>query len=236
MGRATSWLPLAGTKADPGHWDRCRGPMTWKIDFTGLLDQHGVSAPELRRWRSTFAAIAKATGYQFVYGGTGTYPPTPGADGRNVGLVNNEPGVDIVIAYGSSTDQKGYREPQFAGTSGMVGWGGPSWTTEPTVAGTTGLRYQHGNVLISAPFAVHYQDPFAARKAGAAGDQLRAVYLHEMGHVLGLAHVRDVQQMMYASVVSRVADRYGAGDQAGLRTMASMPCFLPAPPVTPTGT
>lgn len=235
MGRATAWLPLVGTKANAGHWDRCRGPITWKIDFTGLLDQHGVSGPELRRWRSTFAAIARATGYQFVYGGTGAYPPQAGPDGSNVGLVNNEPGVDIVIAYGSSNDPKGYREARFTGTSGVVGWGGPNWTTEPTVAGVTSMRYQHGSVLISAPFAVRYQDPFASRNEGAAGDELRAVYLHEMGHVLGLAHVRDRQQMMYASVVPRVADRYGAGDTAGLRTMAAMPCFTPQPLPTPAG-
>jgi hypothetical protein len=51
---------------------------------------------------------------------------------------------------------------------------------------------------------------------------VRAVIIHELGHVLGLAHVDDPEQLMYAGAndVTSLAD----GDRAGLALLGTGPC------------
>ncbi len=46
--------------------------------------------------------------------------------------------------------------------------------------------------------------------------------LHELGHVLGLAHVDDRHEVMYEKGV-RISD-YGPGDLKGLKILGSGPC------------
>ncbi len=51
---------------------------------------------------------------------------------------------------------------------------------------------------------------------------VQAVILHEVGHVLGLAHVNDPNQLMYPRG-SHVTD-YGPGDLAGLARLGASTC------------
>jgi Matrixin len=51
-----------------------------------------------------------------------------------------------------------------------------------------------------------------------------AVILHELGHLFGLAHVRDPRQLMYAETYDGMT-RMGAGDQAGLAILGHGRCF-----------
>lgn len=53
--------------------------------------------------------------------------------------------------------------------------------------------------------------------------EARAVLLHELGHVLGLAHVEDPGELMYSDNIGRTA--YGPGDLAGLRVLGKGRCF-----------
>jgi hypothetical protein len=43
---------------------------------------------------------------------------------------------------------------------------------------------------------------------------LQAVFLHELGHMMGLGHVNDPAQLMYPVATTRTA--YGTGDLEGL--------------------
>ena len=52
---------------------------------------------------------------------------------------------------------------------------------------------------------------------------VRAIVLHELGHLVGLAHVDDDTQLMYPEAQREVAD-YAAGDLTGLARLGSGPC------------
>lgn len=49
----------------------------------------------------------------------------------------------------------------------------------------------------------------------------QAVVMHELGHVLGLAHVQDKHELMYPSLTRT---SYGPGDVRGLEALGEIPC------------
>jgi len=59
----------------------------------------------------------------------------------------------------------------------------------------------------------------------AAGDRAlaRAVVLHELGHLVGLAHVNDSRALMFPRASGEVTS-YGPGDRAGLAALGSGAC------------
>jgi predicted Zn-dependent protease len=60
-----------------------------------------------------------------------------------------------------------------------------------------------------------------ARDAG--GEQVRAILMHELGHLVGLDHVDDPGELMYAESVGTLG--FGAGDREGLASLGSGRCF-----------
>lgn len=221
-GPVTAWRPRAGTKTNPGRWDGCT-PIVWQADFTTLRRMGGNVVAERRRLKSAFAAVSAASGYTFVFRGEGAFPR---ADDQ-LGRLRDEPGVDLVVTYQSHQAPAAYREPAFSGKYGTAGFGGSSWMSTPTVAGTDAFRYSDGEVTINAWFVLGQRrnpDP-------AAGDLIRSLYLHEIGHAMGLDHVTNRWQMMHNGLLNDVPDRYGAGDRTGLAYLRSRPCFTADPGV-----
>lgn len=101
--------------------------------------------------------------------------------------------------------------PALAGDTG--GLGGATAVAPP---GGGPTAYVTGQLLLDGP-------QLAASQAVDGGEQLRSVVLHEMGHVMGLAHVDDAGQLMYPEGGSSVVD-YGSGDRAGLIELGRGPC------------
>jgi hypothetical protein len=219
MGRSTQWAVIYGTKKNPGRWNRC-SPIRWKADFTGLAQAGGDPAAERARLASTLAEISRITGYRFVYAGTSKFPlgagrqPTPKVTGK----------VDLAITFGASTGTKGYRVPGFA-DNGPIGYAfaTPRYFT-PVRGGRRGIRITRAVAVFDARAVLtgnRNQDPHAV----AGLDMARALYMHEIGHAMGLQHVTSQQQIMFPSALDSIDDRYGAGDTTGLRTLARMACF-----------
>lgn len=94
-----------------------------------------------------------------------------------------------------------------------------SWVTDP--------RGRDIYVTASITFA---STAGRQHSTGAGRPELRAIAEHEIGHLLGLAHVSDPHQLMYA-VVGRVTG-YGPGDRTGLRRLGHGSC-LPTPRRSP---
>jgi predicted Zn-dependent protease len=51
----------------------------------------------------------------------------------------------------------------------------------------------------------------------------RAILMHELGHVVGLAHVDDPGELMYDDNVGRTS--FGPGDLRGLAALGRAPCI-----------
>jgi hypothetical protein len=54
--------------------------------------------------------------------------------------------------------------------------------------------------------------------------EARAIVMHEVGHMVGLAHVDSQEELMAASNHSGITD-FGPGDRAGLRKLGAGPCL-----------
>ena len=52
--------------------------------------------------------------------------------------------------------------------------------------------------------------------------EVRAIVMHELGHVVGLAHVDDPRELMYADNVGQKA--FGPGDLTGLAALGRGRC------------
>ena len=80
------------------------------------------------------------------------------------------------------------------------------------------LRYVTGAVSLDAPGMARTlgADPAHGRALA------RAIVMHELGHVVGLGHVDDPQELMDAENVGRTS--FGPGDLRGLSRLGQGPC------------
>jgi hypothetical protein len=79
-------------------------------------------------------------------------------------------------------------------------------------------RYVSGVVYLDGPDLAGV----LRRRTGWA--QTRAIVMHELGHMVGLAHVDSDAELMDGDNDSGITD-FGPGDREGLRQLGSGPCF-----------
>jgi len=154
--------------------------------------------------RSAFAEVHRATGLTFVDDGTTTeatrtlknlYQP------RRYG----DRWAPVVISWTRPSETK-ILAGTVAGVTNVYWW----------QVGTQPAALVSGMVQLDAPDLERI-----ARVAGTT--EARGVILHELGHLVGLGHVKDKRQNMYP-VISARNIHYAAGDLAGLKQLGEGPC------------
>ncbi len=150
-------------------------------------------------------SVSKATGLDFVY--DGTTDETPSFDRRLFQEDRYGDGFAPVI-IGWSDEAK---TPDLAGS--VAGLGGSS-----SVTGAFGdQRYlESGTVLLDRA------DMRTLLATGKGRKIAKAVIMHEVAHVVGMAHVTDPKEIMNASNTS-LTD-WGPGDREGLAIAGAGPC------------
>lgn len=155
--------------------------------------------------RQAVSAASAASGLRFVYDGTTTEAP---AEERKAFQPDRygKRWAPVLIAWSTPAET-----PGLAGD--IAGDGGSNYIQAPGQP----LVLTAGQIRLDAPDLAGI---LASRPDGT--DQVRAIIMHELGHVLGLDHVDDPTQLMYADNTGLL--NFAAGDRAGLALLGSGPC------------
>jgi hypothetical protein len=146
----------------------------------------------------SIAAISAATGFRFEDTGTSEERDF---DDRTEGLGRPQP---VLIGWADAEEI-----PRLAGD--VAGLGGSTYVER------AGRRtYITGSIALDS-------DLFAelAREDGGE-DLMRAIITHELGHVVGLDHVRDPNELMFVDNVGQT--ELGPGDLEGLARLGAVDC------------
>lgn len=173
-------------------WAPCAGAVTWSVDpgSLGALEL----AREVTRLNRALRTWSAATGLDFRYQG----PETAAVDGAGLQVGPLDRGAPrprhIYIAFRGSDSV-----PAFVNT--VYGYAAPTLVDRST------RQISGGFVLIRTD---------RVRSAAASDPRsLRSLYVHEIGHVLGLGHAQLEANIMYPIVTDQLT--LGAGDRAGVR-------------------
>lgn len=184
----------------PVTYDPCR-----PIHF--VIRDHATPAGGDKMIRAAVSQLSALTGLKFVDDGLTTEAPQddrPAYQPQRYGRT----WAPILIAW---TDPK--ETPDLAG--GTIGRGGSQIRTV-TVHGVEDRRYVTGTVVLDSPDLTQVIEDGHPEVAA-------AVIAHELGHLVGLAHVSDPTQLMYPETQLKVMT-YGAGDRRGLARLGNGAC------------
>jgi len=172
-------------------WKACATPVVWTVDTRQLTPAEG--AAQVRNLAWAFRQWSKVSGLSFQYAGEQA--------------VKYDDAAFTVTPADGSTVQARHVYLDFVGASqsnrlggGTVGLGSPSQvmpTTKEIVSGEAVFRTDHVKAATTS--------------------ELKSLYLHELGHVLGLAHAQVPSNIMYPMVTDHTA--LGLGDVNGVQAM-----------------
>lgn len=185
-----------GAPDEPVTYDPCR-------PIEVVLNPQGAPPDAEQLVLQAMSRVHQATGLVFVYRGTSDRRP-----GWRAPLVPmGSPGGSPVLVSWATEDEV----PQLAGS--VAGLGG---STRVTTDGGL-LHYVTGQVTLD-------RDAFAQIAQRSNGQsQEQAILYHEFGHLVGLDHVPDPHQLMYASNTGQLD--FAPGDLAGLARLGKGQCF-----------
>lgn len=206
--RGDGYRFIGGGSSPAFWWDRCT-TVTVGLD-TRFAARTGMRPEwERVRWESVLDEVGFYTGYDFRLVEVRTAP-----SGGGPRAVGDDRGADVLITYGAKRGPSDFRYPRLR-SAGVQAFGGPAWR---------GREVLRGAIVVNAPAVYDGLTDTRLAPKWAGVDPVRSVYMHELGHVLGLDHVADRRQLMFPYLDLSRDDELGSGDRKALRLLASRPC------------
>lgn len=200
-----AWAPFAvrtdaeGAAASlPVRWDPCR-PIRY------VVRPDGAPPGGADLLADAFRTVSAATGLSFVPDGTTDEPPSTEREAYQPDRYGNR-WAPVLVAW-----QRAAENPALA--ADVAGQAGPTALR----LGDRPEVYVTGVVELDA-------DQLRALLATSQGRPVaREIVLHELGHLVGLGHVEDRDQVMYREASTTGRD-FGPGDLTGLAELGRGPC------------
>ena len=158
---------------------------------------NATGGPEraVKQVKQALARVAAATGLRFKYEGS-----TKAIPWRTDGRKPEYSDAALTISWATPKQVSPLRE-------WTAGWGG-GWYS--------------GDVVYKGGIALDRTGTSSLENGFGTGATWGALLIHEIGHVIGLGHVMESEQVMYPSILPTTVGRFGAGDLAGLRDQGAM--------------
>ena len=150
--------------------------------------------------------VSQATGLRFMYDGATSEAPSPQRSPYQPGRYGDR-WAPVLISWATANEN-----PDFA--ADVTGEGGSNRVGLP---GRPHAYVTGAIQLDAAKLTSVLQRPNGERA-------VRSVVLHELGHLVGLAHISSPSQLMYPRVQPGVTD-FGAGDLTGLAALGKGACM-----------
>jgi hypothetical protein len=189
------------------HQNGSAAPVTW----SPCRPIHYVIRPDnappggAQTLATAIASVSQATGLRFINDGATTEGPAEDRQPYQPARYGNR-WAPVLIAWATATEV-----PDFGidliGEAGPIGIGTPSGDST-YISGTLYLDAQKMAELGATP-------------NGPSGQQ--SVVLHELGHLVGLAHINDPSQVMYPRSDTGLTS-YDQGDRTGLAALGHGAC------------
>lgn len=189
---------IAKINGVPVHWNKCQ-----RIGYR--VSMRRAPSRAVAQTKEAVRRVAAASGLRFDYQGHSTVRPYPNKDFQN--------GTELVIGWMTP------REGDFP--SGAAGVGGPLFYTSGPDRGRIVKGYVQLNSRLNDDLANGFGTGPQYGYQGTKGQLL----MHEIGHAVGLDHVRDQRQVLYPTLTRKKAV-FGAGDVNGLERVGKLRrCF-----------
>ncbi|MDQ1436324.1 MAG: hypothetical protein QOF59_3140 [Actinomycetota bacterium] len=187
-----------GDSAVPVAWDPCR-PVHYVVNTAGAPPDGATLI------QAAVARVQKATGLHFVNDGPTTEKTSKDRKPYQPARYDSTRWAPVLIGWSDET-----ATPSLAGY--IAGLGSP----QAVYASRDRLVYVTGQVTLD-------RQQLAPARAPDRG-VVKAIILHELGHLVGLNHTADRRQVMYSEAQFNVRD-YGPGDLRGLARLGTQACF-----------
>jgi hypothetical protein len=186
-------------------WDPCQR-ITFKVNPRYAASTTRGRTAAVADVRGAVRRLHRATGFRFRFEGRTRHIPRD----TSAGWYDRLPNTEVVVAW-VRQDRAGARSNKLsrAGSGWVAGTGGYSYYTGKR-NGRNIARIGRGFVVLDAGQRRLFRPGFGS------GSRRGSLLLHELGHVMGLEHVRATSELMYPTILRRVRSSYRSGDRAGL--------------------